>query len=426
MPFMSTTRIQVLLPLLCVCAVFAFGQSARETSNPKTMPPDVYLTVLPKPGEDVVALLKRYELYDFPCNITRFFKINGLKEDYRLKSGVNYKLPIAIVTYNGKSIRGTLEITDWKAAKQIEVYNRNALNNGLRGDNFIVSKKLWVPWHLLHCNQTPEKDEEVTERLPKNTNTEGYVAEPTAGKGKRVFPIFGKKYEKTPLLSKKLKGKVFYIVSGHGGPDVGAQGSRAGHTLCEDEYAYDVALRFLRLLISHGATAFMVVRDPNDGIRDEDFLKCDKDETVWGNQEIPLSQRTRLQQRCYIINALTEKNAKAGLSQQTLIEIHVDSRLKNYKTDVFFYFRPGSGISETLALRFQRKFQSKYVSLRGQRAYTGSVTSRHLYMLKETATPRAVYIELGNIKNDWDQQRLVLKNNRQAIANWLLESLLEE
>ncbi|MFZ4477301.1 MAG: N-acetylmuramoyl-L-alanine amidase, partial [Saprospiraceae bacterium] len=35
-------------------------------------------------------------------------------------------------------------------------------------------------------------------------------------------------------------------------------------------------------------------------------------------------------------------------------------------------------------------------------------------------------IELGNIKNDWDQQRLVLKNNRQAIANWLLESLLEE
>lgn len=422
---MSTTRIHFFLPLLCCCVVAAFGQTQKEAPAPKTSSNEISLTVLPKPGEDLVDLLKRYDLYDFPCNINRFFKINNLKEDYRLKAGKNYKLPISVLVYNGKSIRTTLATGDWQVAKKVELYNKNALNNGLRGDDFKVSKKLWVPWHLLNCPEPVDEDIVLTPTR-KLTKGEGYVAEPSAGKGKRIFPIFGKKYEKTPLIDKKLKGRVFYIVSGHGGPDVGAQGTRAGHTLCEDEYAYDVALRFLRLLIGHGATAFMIVRDPNDGIRDEDYLKCDKDETVWGDQEIPLSQRTRLQQRCDIINALTEKNAKAGLTDQTLIEIHVDSRSKDHKTDVFFYFRPGSDISESLALRFQRKFQSKYVSLRGQRGYTGSVTSRHLYMLKQTATPRAVYIELGNIRNDWDQQRLVIKNNRQAIANWLLETLTDE
>jgi N-acetylmuramoyl-L-alanine amidase len=423
---MSTTRILYFLPLLCCCVVAAFGQAGKDAPTPKINSSENYLMVLPNQGEDLVDLLKRYALYDFPCNINRFFKINNLKEDYRLKSGKNYKLPIFVIAYNGKSIRSSMETGDWRLAKQVEEYNNAALKNGLRGDDFKTSKKLWVPWHLLNCPEQAETETQNTPAVRKKSTGDGYVAEPSAGKGKRVFPIFGKKYEKTPLIDKKLKGRVFYIVSGHGGPDVGAQGTRAGHTLCEDEYAYDVALRFLRLLIGHGATAFMIVRDPNDGIRDEDFLKCDKDETTWGDQEIPLSQRPRLQQRCDIINALTEKNAKAGLIDQTLIEIHVDSRSKDHKTDVFFYFRPGSSISEALALRFQRKFQSKYVSLRGQRGYTGSVTSRHLYMLKETATPRAVYIELGNIRNDWDQQRLVLQNNRQAIANWLLESLMEE
>jgi N-acetylmuramoyl-L-alanine amidase len=37
-----------------------------------------------------------------------------------------------------------------------------------------------------------------------------------------------------------------------------------------------------------------------------------------------------------------------------------------------------------------------------------------------------VYIELANIQNDWDQQRLVLKNNRQAIANWICHALLTQ
>jgi N-acetylmuramoyl-L-alanine amidase len=40
--------------------------------------------------------------------------------------------------------------------------------------------------------------------------------------------------------------------------------------------------------------------------------------------------------------------------------------------------------------------------------------------------PPAVYIELGNIRNGFDQQRIVLGSNRGALANWLLEGLLQQ
>ncbi len=69
-------------------------------------------------------------------------------------------------------------------------------------------------------------------------------------------------------------------------------------------------------------------------------------------------------------------------------------------------------------------FTQKYLRTRGQGGYHGTVTARSLFMLNQTVTPKAVYIELANIRNDWDQQRLVLKNNRQAVANWLSQVLL--
>ena len=42
-------------------------------------------------------------------------------------------------------------------------------------------------------------------------------------------------------------------------------------------------------------------------------------------------------------------------------------------------------------------------------------------MLRETKG-KSVYIELGNIRNHDDQQRF-LKDNRQALANWMYEAL---
>lgn len=400
--------------------VYADGKK-RPVAAPLN-PPKTYLTSIAESGENVVQLLERFGLHLYECNAKQFFEINKMAEDANLKTGKTYKLPVVIYDYNGKSIRSTTGVKNWQAAKRIEAYNRDALEQGLREDDFIRSRKLWVPWHELSCAEGI-----VDEAAPiRGKRPKPVPAEPASGKDQRSFAIFGSKYAKTPLISQRLKGRVFYLVSGHAGPDPGAQGRRAGHTLCEDEYAYDVTLRLLKLLLSHGATAYMIVRDPNDGIRDEAYLRCDKDEVVWGNLTIPAPQRERLQQRSDLINEMTEQNTKAGIANQTLIEIHVDSRSQHTETDVFFYFRPESEPSRQLALRMHRTFEQKYRSKQSQRGYSGTVTDRGLFMLTETTTPKAVYIELGNIQNDWDQQRLVLKNNRQALANWLCTAVLGE
>lgn len=422
----------ILCLLLVLHAVPLLGQSngKKDAAPIKTIAKKneapVYLEVVLKAGEKLEDLLERFDLSNYECNKEQFYKINNLKRQTRLKPGTTYKMPIQLLKYNGKSIRSTLNITDWQIAKRVDAYNREALERGLREDNFLKSRDLWMPWHELNCPGQGEITESLPARKVSKTTGSSVASEPTSSKGARVFPIFGPKYENTPLTSKRLRGKVFYIVSGHGGPDPGARGKRAGHTLCEDEYAYDVSLRLLRLLIGHGASAYMIVRDRNDGIRDEDHLQCDKDEKVWGNLEIPLDQRERLQQRCDLINELTERNLKAGIEDQTLVEIHVDSRSELARTDVFFYYRPESEPSHILALRIQRTFMEKYRRAQGQRLFNGTVTPRYLFMLRETTTPRAVYIELGNIQNGWDQQRLVIKNNRQAVANWLCDALMEK
>jgi N-acetylmuramoyl-L-alanine amidase len=37
-----------------------------------------------------------------------------------------------------------------------------------------------------------------------------------------------------------------------------------------------------------------------------------------------------------------------------------------------------------------------------------------------------VFVEVGNIQNSYDQQRIVLKDNRQALANWLCEGFVTD
>lgn len=403
-----------------------FAQTSTGVQN--------FLTAIAQSGDDALDLLDRYELADFSCNVTQFLKINDLNGN-RLKAGTTYKMPVLVVVYNGKSIRSTLKIEDWKTAKRIETYNKTAQKKGLRPDYFIENKKLWVPWHELNCpDESPakmaaavgmasKKDRDKTPDRPKINVIAGGEKDRA---GDRIYSIFGPDYEHTPLLNRNMKGKVFYLISGHGGPDSGAQGKRSGETLCEDEYAYDVTLRLLRLLISHGATAYMIVRDPNDGIRDEVYLDCDRDEEVWGGLDIPTDQKERLQQRTDIINVLTDRHARAGQGDQTIIEIHVDSRSQVKKQDVFFYYRPESTASLRLAEHIHQTFGAKYRKAQGGRGYSGTVSARQLFTLKETFTPKAVYIELANIQNDWDQQRLVLKNNRQAIANWICHALLTQ
>ena len=136
---------------------------------------------------------------------------------------------------------------------------------------------------------------------------------------KGEFTIFGKENSSISLVDNKLMGKIFYLVSGHGGPDPGAIGKRGNSRLYEDEYAYDITLRLARQLLQHDAKVYIIVRDPNDGIRDDAILKGDHDEYYYGNQRISSNKLTRLNQRVKIINDLYYRNRSITKNQYTII-----------------------------------------------------------------------------------------------------------
>lgn len=239
---------------------------------------------------------------------------------------------------------------------------------------------------------------------------------------KVTYEIFGDKYKEVTIKSNVLKGAIFYLLSGHGGPDPGAIGVLNGHKLCEDEYAYDVTLRLARNLIENGATVYMIIRDPNDGIRDEQYLQLDKDEICFPNQIIPHGQLARLKQCTDVINDLYKKNKGKF---QRLVTIHVDSRSKKQNIDVFFYHDQRSNTGKQLANTLMQTFDQKYAKHQPGRGYGGSVSDRNLYVIKNSFPP-AVFIELGNINHTRDQKRFIIADNRQAVSNWLKEGLIED
>ncbi len=367
------------------------------------------------PGDGVYSLLRRYHLDKFSCNHTEFYTLNHLDKNSPLKVGRYYFLPLLLYKFNGKTIRSSIGIDNWELAKRIEAYNDSMLEDGFRKKSFREDKELWVPYHFLNC---PNAD------IPPTVSSQNSGELNLSNKvgGSRIFPIFGKKYQHVPIGSDRLQGKVFYIVSGHGGPDPGAVGKKGNFVLCEDEYAYDVALRLTRNLIAQGATAYMITRDPDDGIRDKKFLGCDNDELIWGNDRILRAQKPRLIQRSNAINALYEKHRKQGVTNQTAIIIHVDSRSRREQTDLFFYYQKDSARSKQIAENLQETMRRKYKKYQRNRHYHGSVTFRDLHMLRELL-PASVYIELGNIRHPFDQQRIILKQNRQALADWLTDGL---
>lgn len=147
------------------------------------------------------------------------------------------------------------------------------------------------------------------------------------------YPLLGKNYAKVVVKDQVLKGAVYHLVAGHGGPDPGAIGSYGPYSLGEDEYAYDVTIRLARNLIERGATVYMIIQDQDDGIREDNILELDIDEVCYPNEEIPLNQGDRLRQRTKAVNALYLKHKG---SYQRMLSIHVDSRSKTQNIDVFF------------------------------------------------------------------------------------------
>ncbi len=377
-----------------------------------------YHSTKAKNGDGIFSVLRRYHLNDHKCNREQFLELNNLDLSDQLIVGKEYKLPILIYKYNGNSIRTTLGIQNWEQAVRIKAYNERILEDNLRKTRYSKSHILWVPYHELNCElesnlvvSTVNQDEEVPEA----------VALPEKNTKKVIVDYLGKDYSSVTIEDQSLKGKVYYIVSGHGGPDPGAM-CNCDHTLCEDEYAYDVCLRLSRELISHGATVHMIIQDKNDGIRDQPYLDCDKDEFCMGAR-IPINQKSRLNQRATAINTLYKKYKKQGVKEQVALMVHIDSNTKDKSQDVFFYHHKSSKNSKNLAKSLQQTFKEKYAFYQKNRGYKGFVRARGLFMLNNTL-PTAAYVELANIRNPNDHKRLLVNDNREALAKWLYEGII--
>ncbi|WP_366939199.1 N-acetylmuramoyl-L-alanine amidase [uncultured Eudoraea sp.] len=236
-----------------------------------------------------------------------------------------------------------------------------------------------------------------------------------------TYDIFGKQYAEFSDKSERLKETVFYLISGHGGPDPGAMTQYMGKSISEDEYAYDVTLRLARELLSHGAQVYIIVRDPDDGIRDDLILEMDKDEIVLPDLSIPLDQKDRLEQRVNAVNNLYKKHKG---KHQRLIVTHVDSRSKGQNIDVFFYYHEKSKRGKKLAESIHNTFKNKYKKFQPNRSYSGTFEDRsNLYLVKKTL-PAMTFIEIGNIRNKKDQRRILDYDNRQALAKWISEGVI--
>lgn len=353
-------------------------------------------------GDGIYALLRKYDLDKANCNLQYFFKVNDVRDDKSLIKDQVYSLPILVYTYDGTSIRTTIGDNNLPLALSIQKYNESMVEKGLKNQPYKVNKELWVPHSYLECDYPS-------------------ISKPVLTEGK--FPIFGPKYANIEPIDGQLSDWVFYVVGGHGGPDPGAVAEINGKTVSEDEYAYDIALRLARNLIARGATAYLITRDPNDGIRDEALLECDKDEYCYPKSEIPLNQIERLRQRSKAINNLYSKYKKQG-KKQLAICIHIDSAPGDKRVDMFFYHHAKSVKGKEVALTLQSTVKAKYDYYNPWRGYNGSVSSRDLFMLRETH-PTTVYVELGNIQNPKDQDRFTIVSNRQAVADWFTDGLLK-
>ena len=384
--------------------------------------PYTFLSVEAQANDGMFALLRRYGLPTTSCYQRKFLDLNELSIEDALFTGRSYRVPVLVYTYNERSIRTTIGIENLPLARQIQDFNRTLENRNAKRGAYEQSRELWVPYGLLFCDPDAALGVEPnlvdTELSPPEPRTSEAEPAPKPIKG---YAIFGEQYAEVARLDDALANQIFYLVAGHGGPDPGAMGSKQGHTLCEDEYAYDVTLRLARAIIQHGGVPYVIVRDPDDGIRDDQYLECDQDELVWGDEAIPLRQRTRLRQRSDVINDLARQHR--GATGRYCITIHVDSRHQDRQTDLFFYHQKGNEASRALSETMRETVAENYRRHGRTREYTGSVYTRDLHMLREVEVP-TVYIELGNIQHSFDQQRVLLTANREALAKWFVEGII--
>lgn len=431
-----------------------------------------YVQVKARNGDGLYTIFKKFGIAPTSCNINHFKELNKLKSINKLLIGKQYQLPVLKLNYNGKSILSSVPNINKTLAAKIAGYNKSIYQNKVRKVTYTQSKVLWVVYGDIYCGSTSSKKavaitaNSKTSNVVKSTkpavriNSEikpANIAPATARREKlqiqdsesefltpanreeigaentgaassviktRTVPIFGPDFEEIRIENNKLQGKVYYLVSGHGGPDPGTIFHGGESNISEDEYAYDITLRLARKLMEQGANVHLIVQDPDDGIRNETYLKLDKDEKCITGYPLVLNQRLRLTQTTDAVNDLYRKYRNKGVADKDQIaaHIHIDSRHEDMRKDVYFYYQEENKYSLAIAKRLRKTLDQKYEEFSG-RDYTGTVSARNLFVMRNTI-PATVYMELGNMQNEADQKRFLYPTNRQALAEWLYDGIV--
>ncbi len=286
-------------------------------------------------------------------------------------------------------------------------------------DQLILGETYFLP--KIEIDTLPERVV-VIDTLSQNSSQE--IENPQQNENKNPVTVSQKDMDlriADTIKGTALKGAIFYLIAGHGGPDPGATSKVDGVLIAEDEYAYDITLRLAKCIEEQSGKVYMIIDDPDDGIRDDKILKVDYDEYCYPDLGISRDKTQRLLERADAVNKLYYKNK--NVKYQRVIEIHLDSRAPQQRIDAFFYFCQGSTKGKALAENMQKVFKRKYAKHQPNRGYYGSVSMRNLLVIKRVIPP-AAFMEVGNMQNEKDRRRLLLANNRQALANWLTEALI--
>ncbi len=435
--------------LLSISAVSSLLIALCLTANAED-----YVKVLCKNGDGIHNLLLRYQLPTIPAYEKKFLELNKGKftKDKGLILGESYNVPVRIIKLNGRPYSSVLSGMGADKLSKIEDYNKNLFSRGIKPDRLRARNEVWVPALDMKSSDlaintaerkkknssvrgkaksdksdkkddAPDKADKADKQDTRDRDDSPAATEKSHKKGK-LTPTSGLFNEKVVRTDNSLSGCVYYLDPGHGGPDPGAVGNKNGYELCEDEYAYDITLRLAKKLMEHGAKVYMTIHDPKDGIRDMQYLNNSYDEKYPDGTEITNVSAERLGKRASIINNLYARHKKTARLQRTVV-IHVDSRITDKRIDIFFYYKPECEEGREFTNTLLNAIKKKYNSVQPGRGYFGTVTERNLYMLRKSL-PVAAYIELGNIQNPKDQIRLIEKDNRQAIANWLCLGLIDD
>jgi len=211
---------------------------------------------------------------------------------------------------------------------------------------------------------------------------------------------------------KGLLPKVIIIDPGHGGSDMGA----VFQDICEDEIAYDIAIRLYKKLKEKKYKVFITIKNSIFPFNSKE-ITCDKNERLSNNKKITLGNRIAL---------IKEFDPS---EDALIISIHVNSLPQNFKGFSIFFKKKNNknNASYNFSLKLSSFLKKKHVvsfSLDTSFLYVHLEPVRKRFyrwnftpaIFSATGKRSAVLIETGNLRNSSDRINLLKNSYREKIA----------